>query len=352
MHLHIRADAALPRTRRSPLRQGAAFISCLALVAFVLYGESHIPRDPALGGFLLIAVLIGTWLLSSYLAALVVALALATPWITARWGVVEVTTAAFQFASVLVCSALSEVIVRGLQTLDRQQRDAAENLRRFTADAAHELRTPIAGLRSDLETTLARPRSTIELTESLERALTTTERLGRLSESLLTLARGDAGVLATPTDLLDLADSIEEALSRWERTAQKQGVRLTCDVIGSGSIRGDPILISRLLDNLLENAVRHTPPAGTVTLGLRPSEEAHWDLSVSDSGPGIPASMRPRLFERFVREDASRSRATGGAGLGLALCATIARAHGGMIWARDDCPGASFVVRIPDAAQR
>jgi signal transduction histidine kinase len=112
-------------------------------------------------------------------------------------------------------------------------------------------------------------------------------------------------------------------------------------------VLGDADLLRRLLDNLLSNAVRHTPPGGSVTVSAQ-RDGGGWQIAVADTGPGVPAALRPRLFDRFSRGDGARRRDSGGAGLGLSLCAAIAAAHGGDIAIDDTAPGgARFVVRLP-----
>jgi signal transduction histidine kinase len=223
-----------------------------------------------------------------------------------------------------------------------------EQLRRFTADAAHELRNPLSALQSDLEITLLQPRTPDELTATVKLALRNTQRLVKISESLLTLSRGDAGELITSISRIDITDVLEEAFARWEGHATTLGVALTEELDCEGVVEGDALLLGRLFDNLLENALAYTPRGGRVTLTLKPLPPASCGISITDTGPGIPASLRPVIFERFSRGDSSRSRKTGGAGLGLAICAAIVSAHKGAITLDDEYVGGTrIVVRLP-----
>jgi signal transduction histidine kinase len=231
---------------------------------------------------------------------------------------------------------------------ERAQLATAEQLRRFTADAAHELRNPLSALQSDLEITLLQQRTTDELTATVRLALKNTQRLVKISESLLTLSRSDAGGLMTSVSRIDISDVLEEAYARWEGHAQALGVGITEQLDCEGVVEGDALLLGRLFDNLLENALSNTPRGGSVTLALTPSAPGACVVSITDTGPGIPASLRPVIFERFSRGDPSRSRKTGGAGLGLAICAAIVSAHKGTITLDDGrVAGTRIVVRLP-----
>lgn len=224
-----------------------------------------------------------------------------------------------------------------------------ESLRRFTADASHELRAPLAQLRSELDVTLARPRSPGEYRSSLETMQAEVDHLARITDHLLLLARADARALVPAREPIDVADTLHEAAARWARTAREKRVRIAVDAPPSGTLSAEAALLRRVVDNLLDNAVRHSPPGGTVTLaGARSRDE--WRIEVRDEGPGIAPEHRARLFTRFARPDPARTRDAGGAGLGLALSAAIAHAHGGRLDLVDDgTPGAAFRVVLPDA---
>jgi signal transduction histidine kinase len=318
------------------------------MLALVLVIEIAVPNNPTLGGMLLLAVLFGTWLLPTPLAAAITVAAVAVTLVTALTGAVDPLTAKFQFVAVVVTACLSELTVRSLIASDRAQMATTDQLRRFTADAAHELRNPLSALQSDLEITLLQPRTPDELTATVRLALKNTQRLVKISESLLTLSRSDSGGLMPSVSAIDISDVLEEAYARWEGHATALGVHLTEKLDCEGTVDGDPLLLGRLFDNLLENALAYSPKDGVVTLGLASSPPGAFAISISDTGPGIPAALRPVIFERFSRGDTSRSRKTGGAGLGLAICAAIVSAHKGTITLDDEYVGGTrIVVRLP-----
>ncbi len=224
-----------------------------------------------------------------------------------------------------------------------------ESLRRFTADASHELRAPLALLRSELDVTLAHERSGSEYRRSLESLRGEVDHLGRLADRLLVLARADAGALVPLREAVDLDDLLHETAARWSETASARAVRIDVAADGAGAAFAEPALLRRVLDNLIENALRYAPPGTAVTLNAGQDPGGHW-FGVRDRGPGITAEHRPVLFTRFARPDAARTREHGGAGLGLALAAAIAAAHGGRIELRtsEEGRGADFRVTVPD----
>jgi len=218
----------------------------------------------------------------------------------------------------------------------------------FTADASHELRAPLALMRTEVDGALSRNRSNEEYKRVLESLQQEVEHLGRLSDQLLILARADAGALVPATEQIDVADFLHETAARWEEVAKKQGSRLEVVAPSHGRMEADPALLRRVVDNLIDNAVRHNADGATVKLrGYR--DNGGWNVEVADQGPGVPASHRDMLFTRFARADSARSREDGGAGLGLALSSAIARAHGGTLELVEDAsPGAVFRLYVPN----
>jgi signal transduction histidine kinase len=343
-----RRDAFGPRQPAALLTRATIFLGCAAMIVLVLLIETVVPNNPTLGGMLLLAVLFATWLLPTPLAAVITAAAVAITLVTALTGAIDPLTAKFQFVAVAVTACLSELTVRSLVARDRAQVATTERLRRFTADAAHELRNPLSALQSDLEITLLQPRTPDELTATVRLALKNTQRLVKISESLLTLSRGDTGGLITSVARVDISDVLEEAFARWEGHATTLGVLMTEKLDCEGVVEGDALLLGRIFDNLLENALAYTPSGGSVAVTLTPSPPGACVISITDTGPGVPAALRPVIFERFSRGDASRSRKTGGAGLGLAICAAIVAAHKGTISLDDEHVGGTrIVVRLP-----
>ena len=228
---------------------------------------------------------------------------------------------------------------------------AFEGLRRFTADAAHELRAPLTLMRSQLEVTLRHDRTPEDYRASHRVLLEEIERLSRMAEQLLLLARADAGALVAQRLTIELDDFVEEVVSRWQPLARRRGVHMQTNVNPGDVITGDPDLLRRCLDNLVDNALRHTPSGGHVVV-LSALDGAWWTLTVDDTGPGVDSALRAHLFERFARADPARTPSDGGAGLGLSLCHAIAVAHGGRIRLAASARGARFVVRLPTAPRR
>ena len=341
-------DAFTPRQVKSSVVRISIFSGCLGLLALVTVVEIALPNNPTLGGFLLLGVLFAAWLLPTRFSAVITLLAIAVTLFTAVEGAVDPLTAKFQFTAVVVTACLSEMTARSLVARDKAQAAMTDQLRRFTADAAHELRNPLSALQSELEITLRQERTSDELTATVRRALKNTQRLVKISESLLTLSRSDAGGLMASVVRVDLSDVLEEAYARWEGHASAMGVHRSKSLRCEAALDGDALLLGRLFDNLLENAIAYTPRAGLVSVAMTASPPGACAVTITDSGPGIPAALRPVVFERFARGDSSRSRRTGGAGLGLAICAAIVSAHKGTIAIDDDYVGGTrIVVRLP-----
>ncbi|WP_246090449.1 sensor histidine kinase, partial [Nonomuraea deserti] len=221
-----------------------------------------------------------------------------------------------------------------LGEVDRQRRE-------LVANVSHELRTPITGLRAILENVVDGVSAPDPVTMST--ALAQTERLGRLVAQLLDLSRLDSGVRLIEPEPVELARLVEQAVR--EASLARDDVTIRSVVPGRLGVRADPDLLAQVLSNLLDNAVRHSPPGGVVTVsGAEEGDGVR--LAVTDPGPGIPAAARERVFERFSRLDAGRTADAGGAGLGLAIVKEIVELHGGSIRI-DDRPGCRMVVELP-----
>ena len=228
-----------------------------------------------------------------------------------------------------------------LNALLADARGSMERIRRFTADAAHELRTPLTALVGEAELALRRERPPEEYRRALVVTLEEARRLTALTEALLTLARSDAGLLV-PAPLEVRVDALAEAAAARARARHPER---RFDVAAEPtSVRGDAVLLSRALDNLLDNAARHGGAHVRVSVG---ADAAGVRVGVEDDGPGVPAELAPRLFTRFAR--AGESRAGEGFGLGLAIVRAIAEAHGGTAAFVGNAPGAAFVVTLPRA---
>jgi heavy metal sensor kinase len=201
---------------------------------------------------------------------------------------------------------------------------AFEHERRFVADASHELRTPLALLRTELEVALRRPRSREELEAALRSAAEETERLVRLSEDLLLIARADEGALPIRRESVAASDLLERVRGRFAARASSLGRDLRVEPAGALVVDVDPTRIEQALGNLVDNALQHG--AGAVTLFVR-SAGGRVELHVTDEGGGVPAGFAERAFERFSQADSARSGR--GSGLGLSIVQLIAAAHGG-----------------------
>ena len=224
-----------------------------------------------------------------------------------------------------------------------------DSLRRFTADASHELRAPLALMLNELEGSLAKVGTNDEQRRAIETQIAEVEHLARLSDQLLMLARADAGALHPAQEAVDVADFLHETAARWFLAADRKGRHIDVSAPDSGQVMADPSLLRRVVDNLIDNAVRYAPEGTTVRLRAYPANSG-WNLEVADDGPGVPLEYREHLFERFARPDGARARDAGGAGLGLALSAAIAKAHGGSLELSDQEPGAVFRLHLPGRA--
>jgi two-component system, OmpR family, sensor kinase len=226
-----------------------------------------------------------------------------------------------------------------------------EQQRRFMADASHELRTPVAILRGEAEVTLSKTeRSPEEYRQTLSTLREESQRLAHIIEDLFTLARADAGQYPLTLREAYLDEIASAALLRARSLAIAKNIALVPAIESDLLICADEALLGRMLLNLLDNAIKYSPPGSTVTLTCR-RESANYVLSVCDNGPGIPSELQPRIFERFFRADKARSRGegeTGGAGLGLSIARWIVEAHQGQITLmRSDSSGSTFTATFP-----
>jgi two-component system, OmpR family, heavy metal sensor histidine kinase CusS len=355
---------------------GAVFTVCVAGLGLVLIGETAVLPGVTLGSYALLAVLAGTWTLPTRWATAVVAIAVVVILAAVAHGSVDQVTGGFQLTAVLIMAAVGRLAVIALQrserrrselhqrllNIERQRADdaasqlaqkeqmsadlreavdalgeQAKELRRvnsrlvdFTADAAHELRAPLAIMRTVADRALNRPRLADEYRESLTTLQREVIHLSELADNLLMLARADEGQLAPQMSRLDVADFLGDLADRWQAMVERRSLTLELDLPDEGVIQGDPLLLARLFDNLLDNACRYAQPGGRIWLAARTAPPG-WQLSVANTGAGIPPELRERVFQRFGRGDASRTPQTGGAGLGLALSQAIAQLHGGSV---------------------
>jgi len=216
----------------------------------------------------------------------------------------------------------------------------------FTADAAHELRTPVSVMLTQTQTALNRERSAAEYRETLEACQRASQRMRRLIESLLELARLDAGQEALKRLRFDLSQTANECAELVRPLADERGVKILAE-LAPLEITGDSERLAQVATNLLINAIQYSHPNGEVRLKLT-SQNGVAALTVADTGSGISAEDLPHVFERFYRGDKSRSVSNGNAGLGLAIAKAIVEAHGGTIEvASQSDVGTTFTVRLP-----
>ncbi len=225
-----------------------------------------------------------------------------------------------------------------LAEVDRQRRD-------LVANASHELRTPITALQALLENLV----DGVEQPDpqTLRVALAQTERLGLLVGQLLDLSRLESGAAQVEPEPVPLREFLDQAVR--EAGLGGRDVRLTTNVEPAGlTVDADPARLHQVLANLLDNASRHSPPGGLVTVTAQPHADGV-RLAVTDEGPGIRAADRDRVFERFSRLDGGRSARDGGGGLGLAIAREVVELHGGALHAEDNSPtGCRMVVDLPE----
>ena len=211
--------------------------------------------------------------------------------------------------------------------LDRIERHVLQ-VQQFTADASHELRSPLAALRGSAELALSSPRSERELRQVIEESVDHYDRLTRIAQDLLLLARADAGDRILCYEPIRLDTAVQNVVDLFTPVAQERGVELTCHSPDKTELRADGVRLRQLAGNLIDNAIRHTEPGGRVAV-LVTSAHRMACLRVEDTGVGIPAEHQAKVFDRFYRVDRARSAKDGGAGLGLTICRMIAETHGG-----------------------
>jgi heavy metal sensor kinase len=222
---------------------------------------------------------------------------------------------------------------------------ALEQQRRFMADASHELRTPVSTIRTAIDVTLSRPdRDAADYREALETMVQQTARLARLVDDMLVLARADSGGYQALFSDIDLGDLAGECVCDLLVLANARAIELSNGVPRGTFVRGDDVLLRRLLVNLLSNAIVYTPEGGRIGVSAQ-FDGQFCELRVTDSGPGIAPEDRERIFSRFVRLNPARE--AGGSGLGLAIARWIAELHGGTLRVAESGPqGTTFTARF------
>ena len=239
-------------------------------------------------------------------------------------------------------AGLGEVLNRLFSRLDA----SFSRQRQFTADASHELRTPLTVIRSASELALSQPRSPEEYQETIEVSLKAAERMTNLVNGLLALARLDSSNADFHLRQINLSDLASESVSLLRAIASEKQISLVSD-LHSVQIFGNPESLSRMIDNLITNAIIYNKPGGKVFITLKSNDDKAV-LEIKDTGVGISEEHLPFIFERFYRVDKARSRLSGGSGLGLAICKGVIEKHNGTITAKSILgEGTTLQIQLP-----
>jgi heavy metal sensor kinase len=224
-----------------------------------------------------------------------------------------------------------------------------DQLRRFTADASHELRTPLAVVRGIGELGLAETRTPAEYREAIGSMLEEVDRLTRLVDTLLQLARGDAGTVRLSPERVDLADLARGVITSLGVLAEERRQRFRIDAPVAVPVLADRLVLRDAIANVVDNALKYGPAESAIDVAVQ-RDGAQAVLTIADEGPGVPAEHRARIFDRFYRVDEGRSREMGGTGLGLAIAKWAVEANGGTIALVSSAHrGATFRIALPVA---
>ncbi len=229
--------------------------------------------------------------------------------------------------------------------LDRIER-SFKSLKRFTSDASHELRTPLTTIRTQAEVLLSRERSPAEYKQVLGSVLEEVDRLEYLSEALLQLTRGDAGIIKLNRSRQDISEILYNWIDNLQALAEEKQISFNLEISKQIKIEVDIAIFERIYINIIQNAIAYTPRGGEITIRLS-QEPTQIVFQVADSGPGVADEDKRAIFQRFTRLDSTRQQASG-AGLGLAITQWAVELHKGSITVIDNKPvGAVFIVSIP-----
>lgn len=238
--------------------------------------------------------------------------------------------------------------VRALTDMLGRLKGVLQQQEQFTSDAAHELRTPLASAKSTLQAVQLHPRQPEEYRRAINDALEDIARMELLIGQLLTLARLDEIHERTATAQVELHVLLGELAESYDQKATQTGGKVIFENSSYATVRGDLDELVRLFSNVLDNAVRYGPPAGTTSVALKGGPDGYATVCIHDEGGNIPPEALPYLFDRFYRVDHSHSSSTGGAGLGLAIAREIVRRHDGEISITSDtCSGTLVCIRLP-----
>ncbi|MBI1212287.1 MAG: HAMP domain-containing protein [Alphaproteobacteria bacterium] len=224
-----------------------------------------------------------------------------------------------------------------------------ETLKQVSVDIAHDLRTPLTHLRQGLETTEQTARTTADYSSATRLAIGQVDGVLATFEALLRIAELDAGALRGSFVRVDLSAVVQNVAGAYGPPAEESGHRILSHIAEGIVVDGDEDLLTQLVANLIANGIRHTPRGTTISVDLRLDAKHHAVVTIADNGPGVPAADRERVFQRFVRLD--RSRTTPGNGLGLSLCAAIARLHVASVQLSDNNPGLRCELTFEDSGR-
>lgn len=238
-----------------------------------------------------------------------------------------------------LAQAFDQMIAR----LDR----SFQQVRQFSADASHELKTPLTAIRGEAEVALMGERPPEEYRKSLNSILESAERMTEVVESLLLLARADSGQNLIRREPVELGEVVLRAFESLEDLSRRHRVSLEIESLDELTVSGDPLWLNQIMVNLIGNGVKYTPEGGQVFVALA-EVDGRAEVTVRDTGIGIPAEHLPHIFDRFYRVDHGRARAAGGSGLGLSITRWAVEAHDGTIEVESAAgKGSVFRVRFP-----
>jgi heavy metal sensor kinase len=219
--------------------------------------------------------------------------------------------------------------------------DAFERLRRFTADASHELRTPLTVIRSVGEVGLRTDQHEASYRETIGSMLEETDSLARLTDDLLALTRLDAGPSSRARQSMEISGLVAEVADCLRVLAEEKGQEMRLDLEWGITVTIDRVMIRQALINILDNAVKYSPPGGTISVSVGKTETGKACIAIEDEGPGIPPAERRRIFERFYRMPQSPEARRSGAGLGLSIALRAVEREGGRIEVSEGANGGS-----------
>ena len=224
---------------------------------------------------------------------------------------------------------------------------AVQEMRRFSADASHELQTPLTILKGEMEVALLKQRSPSEYQQVLDSGLEEIDRINKLVEGLLLLARADVGALKLDLQPVDVAQLSHQLCNNLQPHAQQHDIELSSEALHSVVVDGDELQLQRMLTNLIDNGIKYTPSGGHVSVAVENGDQVAL-IRVKDSGLGFSREEAEKVFERFHRTSQARQQNSRGSGLGLSIARSIALAHhGNIVVESEPGVGSTFVVSIP-----